>query len=776
MSEIKPEIIKQICEKIEEFDAPEPEAIEAEIAAFEERFPLTRLQRLSGVELLEEMHGRSSRDSLVYWLEFKKDDTFQARRHGSISGGSALKFVVYKSVETHTWHTSSTGTSGIHEVSAVEAAEIAERQRDQLAAASRVLAAISDDPEDLRYATLQADIEAAAPEFHQLAFFHKTLALWFPERLDDYHSTKYQDHILISMGIEPSSTGLYSAAGHFVRLLYAVRRQLGSALPMPTLGAALNQLYGPPVKHWRVGTGQSGNEWLPMLKRDMIAVGWPDLGDFADVVGGLSGHDAIRALKKAIAKAWPKKDPRHVGREARQIWKFYHQMQQGDRIYAAYGRTIRGIGVVEGPYFYEEDDFIYPSRRRVRWLTTTPFKVASNAGLQQTVAPLTRALDIRAAAARHLLAQGETGLAATPHEPKRVDTALAPLVAQLKRKGQIVLYGPPGTGKTYRAQQTAEEIVAMASHGRSWAELSVAQRHALKGLAEADDQRIWTCTFHPAYGYEDFVEGLRPRPVPGGLDFRPEPGLFLRICERANRCRDEQFVLLIDEFNRGDAPRIFGELLTLLELDKRERIHVELPLSGRRFTVPPNVRIIATMNTADRSISLLDAALRRRFGFVEYMPATAPLRASSVEGLALAPLLLVINERLLAALGDGARNLQVGHAYFMSEAQPITSILALRDAIRYDLFPLLQEYCAEDPNALDALLGAAFYNRESQQFRDDLFGPGKEVAFIEALIAWAPERLSAGSTEAEPEDDDDADDADDADADVGETDQGADES
>ncbi|MFT6145988.1 MAG: 5-methylcytosine-specific restriction protein B, partial [Myxococcota bacterium] len=85
-------------------------------------------------------------------------------------------------------------------------------------------------------------------------------------------------------------------------------------------------------------------------------------------------------------------------------------------------------------------------------------------------------------------------------------------------------------------------------------------------------------------------------------------------------CSDEPFVLIIDEFNRGDVPRIFGELLTLLELDKRERVRVELPLSGVRFTVPRNVRILATMNTSDRSISLLDAALRRRFGFVEYLP------------------------------------------------------------------------------------------------------------------------------------------------------------
>jgi 5-methylcytosine-specific restriction enzyme B len=159
------------------------------------------------------------------------------------------------------------------------------------------------------------------------------------------------------------------------------------------------------------------------------------------------------------------------------------------------------------------------------------------------------------------------------------------------------------------------------------------------------------------------------------------------------------------------------------------------------------------MNTADRSISLLDAALRRRFGFVEYMPAAAPLHGSVVGGLSLADLLAVINKRLVNTLGDAARNLQVGHAYFMSKAQPITSVFALRDAIRYDLFPLLQEYCAEDPRALGKLLGEAFYDVGSQRFCDEPFETGKEDAFIAALLAWDPQRLAVGMSEDEPEED-----------------------
>ena len=479
-----------------------------------------------------------------------------------------------------------------------------------------------------------------------------------------------------------------------------------------------------------------------------MAIGWDALGDLSDIVGGFTGREGVEALKEALRTKWPDKKKNVVTREARQIWTFYNTIKEGDRVYAARGQTVLGVGEVVGPYHFEDDDFTYAFRRRVKWLTTTPFKTTSKTGLQTTVYNFSRAFDIITRSVRHMDEQVATE--SPKRKPRRIAKALAPVAAQLERKGQVILYGPPGTGKTYHALQVAEELVARGTHGVGWADLSTDQRGALKGAKAPELQRIWTCTFHPAYGYEDFVEGLKARPVPGGIEFRPEPGVFKRICELAEQHRTESFVLIIDEFNRGDSPRIFGELLTLLELDKRERVYVQLPLSGDRFTVPRNLRILATMNTADRSISLLDAALRRRFGFVEYMPDAGILGDSAVEGLRLGKLLGVINERLLETLGDAARNLQVGHAYFMMEAQSIASVVALRNAVRYDLLPLLQEYCAEDPGALHTLLGDAFYDRDRQRFRDQLMETGREADFIDALVSWNPDRLSAGD-ELEPD-------------------------
>ena len=127
-------------------------------------------------------------------------------------------------------------------------------------------------------------------------------------------------------------------------------------------------------------------------------------------------------------------------------------------------------------------------------------------------------------------------------------------------------------------------------------------------------------TFHQSYGYEDFIEGIKPTITNGNISYEVASGVFKKFCEAACIRPTENFVFIIDEINRGNISKIFGELITLIEDDKREEISVTLPYSQEEFTVPRNVYIIGTMNTADRSIALIDTALRRRFGFIEMMP------------------------------------------------------------------------------------------------------------------------------------------------------------
>ncbi len=217
-------------------------------------------------------------------------------------------------------------------------------------------------------------------------------------------------------------------------------------------------------------------------------------------------------------------------------------------------------------------------------------------------------------------------------------------------------------------------------------------------------QRYSFVTFHQSYGYEEFVEGLRPvldEDADGGqVRYEIRPGAFKKLCDRARRDPQHRFAMVIDEINRGNISRIFGELITLIEPDKREgaknEVSVLLPYSSEPFSVPRNVDIVGTMNTADRSLALLDTALRRRFEFVPVLPDLGVLRGIRVGNIDVARMLEAINHRI-ESLYD--RDHVIGHAYFIGlgdVAEGGARFTALGEIFRNRILPLLEEYFFED--------------------------------------------------------------------------------
>ncbi|WP_419839083.1 AAA family ATPase [Candidatus Poriferisodalis sp.] len=409
-----------------------------------------------------------------------------------------------------------------------------------------------------------------------------------------------------------------------------------------------------------------------------------------------------------------------------QVGAFVADIQEGDLVVMpmkGVDGTPIAIGRVNGPFEFDpaQRDEVQ-KRRPVTWLKTEIQRDVIGPDLLRSVDSSGTVFGLRAHdAARRVLHLAEHGTdpgrggpEPPPADPDllgdRLDRAarellcgvelLREIVELLKDKGQVILYGPPGTGKTYFARRLA------------WALTDIADDE------EYEENGPYSLVqFHPAYSYEDFFEGYRPSVGDDGqMTYQLTPGPLVRLAERAADHPDELHVMVIDEINRANLPRVLGELLYLLEYRDEWTQTQYRAVDG--FALPSNLWIIGTMNTADRSIALIDAAMRRRFHFVPFFPDREPTagllrRWHEPDQAWIADLLDGVNGRLRSDLGGD--HLLIGPSHFLKDDLDKDSV---RRIWEYNIEPLIEDQLFGRQDAIDSFRFDAVWKRH---------GPGADA-------------------------------------------------
>lgn len=431
------------------------------------------------------------------------------------------------------------------------------------------------------------------------------------------------------------------------------------------------------------------------LREDQINIGW------AKATGLLDARK--EEVKEIITRAYPDDYPptsREVAMAAGTVWRFIREMGEGDLVVVPDKCRQLYFAEVLGPAMYDEskvdNDSAY--RRNVRWLNDrNPIKHASAPdGLRKKLESPQTCISVS-----DVLPEIKACISPKPGDEAGSRRYPAYPLNQ-------ILYGPPGTGKTWN---TVYRAVAIADN-EDVREVEGRERKAVKDRFDAlkEQGQIAMVTFHQNFAYEDFIEGIRPvlNDEIQNVQYELTKGIFREIVERAIGNPEKNYVLIIDEINRGNIAKIFGELITLIEPSKRrgedDAATVTLPYSQKSFYVPANLYVVGTMNTADRSIALLDTALRRRFEFVEMMPNLGLVRENA-DGVKCRELLKTMNKRITVLLD---REHQIGHTYFLD----VKGMDSLARTFKNKIIPLLQEYFYDDWEKIDLVLNGNGFIRE----------------------------------------------------------------
>ena len=433
------------------------------------------------------------------------------------------------------------------------------------------------------------------------------------------------------------------------------------------------------VHYWIYSPGDGARKWDEFYKRGVMGLGWHQIGDFNQYA---SKDEMKTAMKEKIDPSRPYKNAAHA------TWQFLTEMKPGDIVFAKKGmHSLIGRGVVTSEYIYDTEDAEYPNIRKINW-THNEEKPHPGQAVTKTLTDITAYTDY-VAKLNALYEGGDDDDDMEPEEKEFPEYSVEKfleevymdgdsydtLVELIRVKKNVILQGAPGVGKTFAAKRLAYSMMGV-----------------------KDQERVMMVQFHQSYTYEDFIEGFRPSSTSNGFEIKK--GSFYNFCKKAADDLENEYFFIIDEINRGNLSKIFGELFMLIENDKRGNA-LQLLYSDEKFFVPANVYIIGMMNTADRSLAMLDYALRRRFAFFEMKPGfdsdgfreyRMALGNSKFDRLI--DCVEKLNTVIEAddSLGEG---FCIGHSYFCN-LKTVTD-KALSNIVEYEMVPLLKEYWYDEP-------------------------------------------------------------------------------
>ena len=473
----------------------------------------------------------------------------------------------------------------------------------------------------------------------------------------------------------------------------------------PTKENPSSQLELQSARVWLISPGRRAKYWSYFVEESEISIGW-DIGDLSQ----LGTRDEIQGQ---MEKVW--NDGKNHNNIELALFEFAHVMKPGDVVIAKRGnKEYIGLGVVDSEYFYEQrpEPNPHPNIRRVEWIETGSWMEGDEHGdlVTKTLTDISKypeyveRLEEKFGYDFDALSAHDSDKLDELREP-RVEAdkyglhnllkecfleakGVTPILTGLAAKKNIILQGPPGTGKTY-----------------------IAKRLAYALMEEEAKDRVEVVQFHQSYSYEDFIQGFRPKENGG---FERRDGVFFRFCEKAGRDPGRDYFFLIDEINRGNLSKIFGELMMLIEVDKRgesNRLQLTYSKEGEHFSIPENVHIIGTMNTADRSLAMVDYALRRRFAFFHmppqfndkfeaYLQEEHSISASMVKRIV--SKLPTLNKTIEGDdnLGDG---FEIGHSYFCTDVPKGTDEETwYAHIVDHEIGPQLLEYWFDDKAKAEA--------------------------------------------------------------------------